>query len=459
MHTDADAEVVTLSRRLDDLLPIHAVEKTTYYPVLTLPVELILEIFCWTLVPPWAETEITPLERPLRLGQICRLWRDVALSTPSLYSTLDIPLRRQIPQSYLSRIQTVVSRTAALPLTISLTAQYRVAGGSEAVRLRAMADLLNILAPHSRAWADISFKTPPDPLNTLSPIHHQLPQLRSLALLLEFMPADGLFGTMFNDAPRLRKLHLSNFGSQKSALPWAQLTSLHLDTFRLDKFAEMLAWTPNVVELMVADIFEGPVPPAIPRLAHLESIIFTFTSCYLQAIILSLLDARPRKLKLGVYDLSPFSPSNPASLAAVECLSVDIDAASAQSSSIEGLTPMSSLQTLKITAHDLTKSTGFSLHPIICRLTEDATFLPALTSLTFILLEDDWDGVDPLFDMVTLSDMLCARWNHGLRAFDLLSRRPLPPLDSRLVGLTALGMQIRLETVPDLEVDFWRAEF
>ncbi|KAJ7016523.1 hypothetical protein C8F04DRAFT_1281165 [Mycena alexandri] len=431
-----------------------------HYPVLTLPVELTSEIFCWTLVAPWPEVEGTPLEGPLRLGQICRLWREIALSTPALWTSLHLPLRRRIPESYLSRIQTVLSRTASLPLTISLTAQYRVQGDSEALRLRAMEEILNVLAPHSRTWAEISFKTPPDPLNALHSIHHQLPQLTSLELLLEFTPADGTVGTMFNHAPMLRNVHLSRFGSQRLALPWTQLTSLHIDSSRLHQLAETISWTPNLVELIVGDITEGGPLPHIPALPHLKSLIFTITSPYLQPIILSLLDAQVRKLKIGVYDLSPLLPTM-AHPTAVEELSIDLDTLGVNSTSIESLTSMSSVRTLKIAAHDLTRFTGFSFQPIVSRLTQDPLFLPALESLTFILLQRSSVEDDYPADIDNLSDMLCVRWNNGtgLQRFKFLSRRALPDLDHRQVDLIAQGMQIRLETVPGLEVDFCRAEF
>ncbi|KAJ7762648.1 hypothetical protein B0H16DRAFT_518433 [Mycena metata] len=426
-----------------------------HYPVLTLPVELTSEIFCWTLAPPWPEVAGTPLEGPLCLGQICRLWREIALSTPALWTSLHLPIRRRIPESYLSRIRTVLSRTASQPLTISITAQYRVQGDSEALRLRAIGELLNVLAPHSRTWAEIKFEAPPDPINTLHSIHHQLSQLTSLALLLEFTLADGTLGTMFNDAPMLRSVHLSRFGSQKLALPWSQLTSLRIDHCRLDQFAEAISWTPNLVELIVGDIPEGRPPPHIPALAHLKLLIFGVTLPYLQPTILSLLDARLQKLKIGAYDLSPPSPTmlHPA---AVEELSIDLHTYGVTSTSIESLTPMSSVHTLKIAVHDLGE---FSLHSLMSRLAQDTMFLPALESLTFIFLEQSSIEDGCPIDTDTLSDMLCARWNHGLRRFELLSRHSLPALDQRLVNVIAQGMHIRLQTLPGLEVDFSRAEF
>ncbi|KAJ7126647.1 hypothetical protein C8R46DRAFT_973092, partial [Mycena filopes] len=187
------------------------------YPVLTLPFEITSEIFRWTLGPREAQSSLASQQASLRLGHICRLWREIALSTRELWNTLDIVVSHPIlgASQYLAR--TFLSPAASSPLNISLSC-----GDAGSFRI-----MLDMLIPCSRAWANMRFDCHGlDRLEALQSIHHQLPALTSLTLHLGSVPDDGAFGDMFNDAPLLRNVSVSRFGSQHLALPWAQLTSL-----------------------------------------------------------------------------------------------------------------------------------------------------------------------------------------------------------------------------------------
>ncbi|KAJ7137219.1 hypothetical protein C8R46DRAFT_922511, partial [Mycena filopes] len=220
-----------LDREIDALLAERAVIQrgldAISYPVLTLPVEITSNIFPSTLVPwdsPHYDPE-APHQTSLRLGQICREWRQIALATRELWSTLDLTVVAY-PDSktigaYQELAQTFLSRAASLPLDISL-----LSGDSHS--FRAMVD---ILVPYSANWAQIRFSSPGfKVVEDLQAIHHQLPKLTTLELVLDLfefeLPDNGSFGNMFNDVPLLRDVSLSGFGSHQAALPWSQLTSL-----------------------------------------------------------------------------------------------------------------------------------------------------------------------------------------------------------------------------------------
>ncbi|KAJ7149590.1 hypothetical protein C8R46DRAFT_862117, partial [Mycena filopes] len=57
------------------------------YPVLTLPNELVSEIFLHTRE---ISSDSSTLEAPLLVSCICRHWRDIALSTPERWDTVSI---------------------------------------------------------------------------------------------------------------------------------------------------------------------------------------------------------------------------------------------------------------------------------------------------------------------------------------------------------------------------------
>ncbi|KAJ7034089.1 hypothetical protein C8F04DRAFT_1103015 [Mycena alexandri] len=430
-------------------LNLDSVPPAITYPVLTLPVEIVSQIFSWTLVPGGPTSPFSAERKSLILGHIGRLWRQIALSTPELWNVMHLTIGRGPLEP--TCIHTFFSRAASLPLSISVNTEFY--NNWDALRTT-----LNAIVPYSRAWGNLSISARGEDLQPLQAIR-ELPHLESLTLIL-VDAEDGMLATMFQNAPLLRKAHLAWIGCQRAALPWSQLTSLHLDGFTWNHFGEMLGWTPGLVDLIIGPLSGAIHTPHLPPLPRLRSVIFSGTEIPLQTVILSRLEAPLRVLRISVRgDLAPFAlpMAHPASL---ERLSVDIRSTYARvsaSPSIESLNDMSSLRLLKITVHDYDPTAIFALDPLILRLAEDAGFLPVLESLAIILLEH-YSALHIPFDAQIMTDMLCARWLSGLRHFELRSRRPLPDLGEKAVDLEARGMHIHLETSPTLEVHFNRAE-
>ncbi|KAJ7137251.1 hypothetical protein C8R46DRAFT_1234632 [Mycena filopes] len=376
----------------------------------------------------------------LRLGHICRVWREIALATRELWTTLDLSIlypNRRILESHQALVCAFLSRAASSPLHISLS------GDTNSFRA-----ILDILVPYSRTWGSIDFSCLRlMDMKSLQTIHHQLPALTSLKLDLGTAALeDGNFRDMFNDAPLLRTVYLRSFGSQEFALPWSQLTSLTLDNCNGDILAQTLSWTPNLVHLGLGTV--GSMVLHVVVMPKLRSVTFMEGHSPSEVPILSHLDAHLRVLN------SIFPPD-----AAPREFSVDILCSKVAAPSIECLTPMSSLRILKIVAHDYDPlSTDFSLVPLVVRLLNDPTFLSKLESLTIMTLYPSPDRASE-FDMDTLSNMLSVRFPRGLRHFEPRSHRPVPVIDPRGMDLRANGMQIVLETEPGLHLDPFRDEF
>ncbi|KAJ7682438.1 hypothetical protein DFH06DRAFT_1464158 [Mycena polygramma] len=108
-------ELRNLLARIEILVQRHLAAIATY-PVLTLPAEITQEIFVHCLPPStvneFDETgiqivvgELAPRigelasDAPMLLLRICRAWRDIALSTPELWSTLQLQIERVDPGS------------------------------------------------------------------------------------------------------------------------------------------------------------------------------------------------------------------------------------------------------------------------------------------------------------------------------------------------------------------------
>ncbi|KAJ7167682.1 hypothetical protein C8R46DRAFT_1191760 [Mycena filopes] len=125
-------EAVLDALKSDRLAAQQELDDTSTFPILSLPVEITTEIFIWCLptIDELREDYVSrsdgePAERhaPLTLASCCRLWRTIALGTPSLWTTLPVffrddsiskPSREDLPES----IDLWLGRAAAIrPLT------------------------------------------------------------------------------------------------------------------------------------------------------------------------------------------------------------------------------------------------------------------------------------------------------------------------------------------------------
>ncbi|KAJ6489626.1 hypothetical protein C8R47DRAFT_474380 [Mycena vitilis] len=431
---------------------------TVSCPVLALPVEIVSQIFCWALESEDQDPDLTPLEKPLRLGQICGFWRQIALSTPELWNAirLDIGSRSHLfKRHHTWRIHTSLSRAGSLPLTIAVLMTEQSPGAESFTK-----QMLQIFVSHSRAWGNIRIEPMSEALSeSLQAVHRQLPRLRSLELIMVKRPQPGEFGLMFEDAPLLRTVELSCFGSQKLALPWAQLTSLDLDRSTQAHLADILNWAPNIINLILRTI---PRLHLVSPISHsgLRSIIFAGAAEYPREIFSFLHAPQLLQLKMAARSSSPFEPSlvNSASL---QRLSLHIygTITPIQDGLVDGLATLRSLKTLKLTGFS-SKSAIPSLDPILSRLAKDPGFLPALESLSITMLNETYPS--PSKSGVLVQEMLQSRLSSTLRHFEFRSQRPFPGFDSgskEVEKLTATGMRIRLETNAGLNGGFRSAEF
>ncbi|KAJ7633254.1 hypothetical protein FB45DRAFT_1148910, partial [Roridomyces roridus] len=93
------------------------------YPVLTLPAEVTSEIFTQFLPPfPQRPSLVGPLS-PSFLLRICRQWRDIALGTPALWSTMELDIDsedKKLHARQLGLLDSWLQRSGHCPLSIAL---------------------------------------------------------------------------------------------------------------------------------------------------------------------------------------------------------------------------------------------------------------------------------------------------------------------------------------------------
>ncbi|KAJ7659292.1 hypothetical protein DFH06DRAFT_439152 [Mycena polygramma] len=244
------------------------------YPVLTLPNEIMSEIFMhllpqYPLCPP-----LTGNLSPHLLLRVCRKWRDIALSTPILWRAILVektipdcdPLRRRMTDNKMSvargqasRVKSWLDRSGRLPLSIQIV-EYEFLEE----------DILRAIVPHHARWEYVSLHN--IRLNQLLPVEGPMSLLRQL----EIRAPGNISTTMaFPAMPQLRTATLWNFYYSPALLPWSQLTSLTLIGKHPHECVSVLSHASNLryCELaMFGGDWQPPTQPDI-SLPHLESLV------------------------------------------------------------------------------------------------------------------------------------------------------------------------------------------
>ncbi|KAK6978038.1 F-box domain-containing protein [Favolaschia claudopus] len=233
------------------------------YPVLTLPLEIISEIFLHYLPPYPTPPPLTGSLSPIRLTHICRQWRDIVIATPVFWRAIDLsdrPIRLKD-----------VAALAALWLG-------RTGGCSLSIDAIDWKPITSALIPHRSRWEHLRLhrlqdwprifeKSSPTPLlQTLlllptSPTSLPIPREVPLTLI---------------DVPLLRTVELSIPGGRYPSLPWQQLTSLNFRSIFLPDCVHILRQTPSLITLRcyVRYRHEELPPPSAIALLQLDSLYF-----------------------------------------------------------------------------------------------------------------------------------------------------------------------------------------
>ncbi|KAJ7025416.1 hypothetical protein C8F04DRAFT_967748 [Mycena alexandri] len=92
------------------------------YPVLTLPPEVVSEIFVHFLSVYPKRAPQKGLLSPIILAQICGLWRQIAFSTPRLWRTFGITLTDESDGAgQVSAVETLLQRSGSCPLSVEFS--------------------------------------------------------------------------------------------------------------------------------------------------------------------------------------------------------------------------------------------------------------------------------------------------------------------------------------------------
>ncbi|KAK6977998.1 hypothetical protein R3P38DRAFT_3294610 [Favolaschia claudopus] len=228
------------------------------YPVLTLPNEIISEIFQHH-VPTYPEPpDFFEDSSPTKLTQICRKWRQIALATPALWRAFNL---RCISSEAASELPPLwLERSGFLPLSIH---------GTDADDLF---PAFSASIPHCARWEhlDLALNHP----SNLKAITAAMPLLRTLSLFINLERLSPPHP--FQYAPLLHSV-VFNCQTPCVILPWSQLTSLTLRCMYAEEIPPILRQTSNLVHctlLVWGEDFFGSGPDYDITLSCLKTLIF-----------------------------------------------------------------------------------------------------------------------------------------------------------------------------------------
>ncbi|KAJ7368751.1 hypothetical protein DFH08DRAFT_32633 [Mycena albidolilacea] len=246
-----------MQTRLRELQPI------IVHPTLTLPPEIISKIFLHCL-PAKRESDVAnPKEAPLLLTQVSRAWRDIAISTPELWSAFDVEIGWPEP-NLLDMGETWLKRARERPLSVKLASCGLLSDIDHIDRF------VTTLWGRSRGIRALDLRVSVEDFDVIdTPVSHDFGILQKLSFHLQ----QGLGGSaidreplaLFRNAPVLSEVLISEVPPSLITLPWHQLTKFTGEIYTIAECLEALRLMPNLIHCTFAAFDSSPSSPTIPR--------------------------------------------------------------------------------------------------------------------------------------------------------------------------------------------------
>ncbi|KAK7014262.1 hypothetical protein R3P38DRAFT_3206006 [Favolaschia claudopus] len=225
---DTDAQILDLETQIAALEHsvslLHAARQPVQerldsykYPVLTLPNEIIAEIFL-RFLPTYPEPPpLVGIYSPTCLTQVCHKWREIAHTTPALWRAIDLtrPFKEPSVEEAVSLSLLWIERSGACPLSIRLSDS-----------MEPLSVFTSVISRCAR-WEHLTLKL--DATQDLDVIPDSLPSLRELVISFSSsFPDPATQVVTLHNLPLLRTVVLDDWQDLHAVLPWSQLTSLTL---------------------------------------------------------------------------------------------------------------------------------------------------------------------------------------------------------------------------------------
>ncbi|KAL0071134.1 hypothetical protein AAF712_001692 [Marasmius tenuissimus] len=219
------AKITVVETRMGGLKRKIRKYRTLLSPVYRLPSEIWAEVFLF-----FCEGEsLIPLKTPavMVVSRVCGRWRDIALSTPRIWSTISLRFEGWTKGNggRLDRLQSLLvsflQRSKNMPLTVNLNS-LRVEKQDE---IDGVVKTLEGLLNHSTRWQHLDCTHSLLALPAFQSLRNRLPELKSL--YVESGMRDNS-SSLFHDCPSLTSISISPDSWSDSDFPLHQMKTLSL---------------------------------------------------------------------------------------------------------------------------------------------------------------------------------------------------------------------------------------
>ena len=176
---------------------------------------------------------------PLSLGAICSYWRDIAWSTPTLWSSLVVrDASRYEPHIVTGMAQEWLDRSGQLPLSIRILSTL---DDNESV-----SSLVDIINQYSNRWFDLHLNLPHHRYKLFHATDIHAPILKSIGLDLNTIATASNLSFQLT-CPCLERANLLNFPMDGTNIQWDNLTHLTFRSISMSDFFLILRKAPRLV--------------------------------------------------------------------------------------------------------------------------------------------------------------------------------------------------------------------
>ena len=220
-------------------------------PLDTLPPEVLGKIFIHSLKHPEKRLGIP---NPRTLCSVCSKWRDVALSTPQLWTRIVVTIlsgiSRERAENKVAFLNTWIGRSGTLPLTLYLGRGWGCTADDENAGVPVVL-LIEALTRHASRWEAVYFDfmahLPAVPRRYMTPFYTDFP---------------------FTSWSNLRRISSSNHFAplqHNKSVPWSQITHFTIEADMSPQVAlDIFEHCPHLLEVRIA--LDSTPTKAIPRL-------------------------------------------------------------------------------------------------------------------------------------------------------------------------------------------------
>ncbi|KDR81071.1 hypothetical protein GALMADRAFT_264977 [Galerina marginata CBS 339.88] len=213
-------------------------------------------------------TDKSKISAPLVLGAVCRMWRQVAWSTPRLWNFIFIFLNRSDGPEHYESSRQWLNRSGQLPLSIYVSDEGRMASHHQLTTLKLFVDLINNC---SSRWQRINLSVNSSLLHQFCGDWTGVSILQTLGIKCTATGGKFVLGNM---KPSPSTVHILGLHFKSVSIFWDNVTQVNIGGLRVDECLELLQCAPKINLCKFSNVFGAahhfrrPVNPFIHIQLH-----------------------------------------------------------------------------------------------------------------------------------------------------------------------------------------------